>query len=98
MVARKQAFAQKTAFAGIDVQKTTYSVCIVCESEIVGKASMPADAQTLGQELDWLMSQCGRQNTFQYGMGDQSSSLLFIKSDSSCHRISETNDDALIMA
>jgi transposase len=43
----KQSFVGKSVFVGIDVHKTTYSVCVVCESEIVGKASMPADAQAL---------------------------------------------------
>jgi len=43
----KQSFVGKSVFIGIDVHKTTYSVCVVCESEIVGKASMPADAQAL---------------------------------------------------
>ncbi len=47
----KQSLAGKTVFVGIDVHKTTYSVCVVCESEIVGKASMPADAQALLQYL-----------------------------------------------
>ena len=36
----KQSLSGKTLFVGIDVYKTTYSDCIVCESEIVGKASM----------------------------------------------------------
>jgi hypothetical protein len=31
----KQSFVRKSVFVGIDVHKTTYSVCIVCESETV---------------------------------------------------------------
>jgi hypothetical protein len=54
----KNIFVGKSVFVGIDVHKTTYSVCIVCESEIVGKAAMPADAQVLLRYLKRFEGAC----------------------------------------
>ena len=44
---KKGSYNGKNVFVGIDVHKATYSVCVICESEVVGKTTMPANAQAL---------------------------------------------------
>jgi transposase len=48
----KASFDGKQVFVGIDVHKTTYSACVVCEGVVVAKASMPAEAQALVKFLE----------------------------------------------
>ena len=48
---KEQSFESKVVFVGIDVHLKTYSVCAVCDSQVVRKASMPADPGVLLQFL-----------------------------------------------